>query len=59
MSAAWRANSSLYIPSQSMGAADDEETFCNGDAVPLTTAAAATALVVLLAAPSVQWEQPG
>jgi len=29
------AYSSLYIPSQSMGAAKEEETRCSGEAVPL------------------------
>lgn len=43
MRVALRTNISLYRPSQSMGAMDEEETRCWGEAVPLTGAAVSAA----------------
>ncbi len=59
---AFRANRSLYIPSQSIGATEEEETRWRGEDVPLLLAAGADPRdPVPLAAAAVwfQWEQPG
>ena len=71
ISEAWRAYRSLYIPSQSIGTAEEDDTRCSGDDEPLLlllvadTAVAATldaegtAAAAVAAFSCVQWEQPG
>ena len=69
ISEAWRAYRSLYIPSQSIGTAEEDDTRCSGDDEPLLlllvadTAVAATldaeGTAAAAAFSCVQWEQPG
>ena len=63
---AFRANSSLYMDSQSMRATEEDETRCCGDAVPLLWLLAAPPGPLPLPpaaagalATGFQWEQPG